>query len=173
MSKVLRRKMVDELAKRYAVVKNFAVVDATGLTGVESVELRRELRPSKVRVSLVKNSVAFHTFEKTGLKALQKHLTGMNAIVAGNDAAAIAKKLVDFGKKTKKAAVKGAIFDGQEFGAKQVEELSKLPGRPEHYSMILGALNGVMSKFVGTLNEIPRSFVGTLKAIEDKQKGGK
>src|SRR5262245_2552230 len=112
MSKALRRRMVDELVKKYSGSRNVALVDAQGLTGNESVELRRDLRGSKVRMSLVKNSVAHHAFEKLGFKDLQGHLSGMNAVVTGDDAAIIAKKLVEYGKKTKKATVKAAHFDG-------------------------------------------------------------
>ena len=173
MSKALRRRMVDELVKKVTGAKSFVLVNASGLTANQANELRRELRTAQVRMSAVKNSVAHHAFEKLGLKVLQKHLTGMVAVAYGNDAGAIAKKVVEWSKKAKKAEVKAAIVDGLEMSPKEVEELSKLPGRSEHYSMILGALQTVVAKFVGTLNEVPRSFVGTIQAIEEKQKGGK
>ena len=173
MSKVLRRKMVDELVKKYTGAKNFVLVNVTGLRANESTDLRRELRSAQVKVSTVKNSVAHYAFEKLGLKTLQKHLVGMNAVAYGADGAAIAKKVVEWSKKSKKGAVRAAIIDGQEFTPKQVEDLSKLPGRPEHYSMILGALNATIAKFIGTINEVPRSFAGVLLSIEEKQKGGK
>ncbi len=169
MSKVLRRKMVDELVKKYTGAKNFVLVNVDGLRANESTDLRRELRSAKVRISSVKNSVAHHAFEKLGLTVLQKHLTGMNAVAYGADGAAIAKKLVEWSKKAKKGQVRGAIIEGQEFSAKQIEELSKLAGRPDHYSMILGALNATIAKFIGTIHEVPRSFAGVVKSIEEKK----
>jgi large subunit ribosomal protein L10 len=173
MSKALRRRMVDELVKKVTGAKSFVLVNASGLTANQANELRRELRSAQVRIRTVKNSVAHHAFEKLGLKVLQKHLKGMVAVAYGGDAGAIAKKVVEWSKKAKKAEVTAAVVDGIEMSPGQVEELSKLPGRGEHYSMILGAMNGVIAKFVGTLNEVPRSFVGTIAAIETKQKGGK
>jgi large subunit ribosomal protein L10 len=173
MAKALRRKMVDELVKKYAGAKNFVLVNTNGIRANEANDLRKELRSAQVRINAVKNSVAHHAFEKMGLKTLQKHLTGMTAVAYGADAAAIAKKLVEWNKKTKKGEIKAAVVEGQEFSAKQMEEMSKLASRPEQVSMILGALNGVIAKFIGTINEIPRSFVGVIKAIEEKQKGGK
>ena len=40
MSKVLRRKMVDELAEKLQGQNNLVLVDAQGLTGNQTVELR-------------------------------------------------------------------------------------------------------------------------------------
>lgn len=168
MSKVLRRKMVDELVKKYTGAKNFVLVNVSGFRANESTDLRKELRAAQVKISSVKNSVAHHAFEKLGLKPLQKFLTGMNAVAYGADGAAIAKKVTEWTKKSKKGEVRGAVIDGQEFTPKQIEELSKLPGRGEHYSMILGAMNTVIAKFLGTMIAVPQAFVGTIKAVADK-----
>ena len=160
MSKVLRRKMVDELAEKLQGQNNLVLVDAKGLTGNQTVELRKALREDKSKFRLVKNSVALHTFKKLGVTGFDGSLTGMSGVVYGPDPLAIAKKLVAYREKHHKAAVKAALIEG----------LSKLPGRPELLSQVLGVLQGVTVQFVSTLNEIPRSFVGTLKAVADKEK---
>ncbi len=170
MSKVLRRKMVDELADKLKGQPNLVLVDAKGLTGNQTVELRKALREDKARLRLVKNSVALHTFKKLGIAAFEKHLTGMSALVFGSDPLAIAKKLVAYKEKHQKPAVKAAFIEGKPATAAEIEAMSKLPGRPELLSQILGVLQGVTVKFVSTLNEIPRSFVGTLQAVADKEK---
>lgn len=169
MSKVLRRRMVDELAEKFKDQSNMVLVDANGLTANQAVELRAALRESKVRIRLVKNSVAIHTFKKLGLPAFEKHLSGMNAVVYGPDPLAIAKKLVAYREKHQKASVKAAVIEGKPMDAAAIGELAKLPGRPELLAQILGVLQGVTVKFVSTLNEIPRKFVGTLQAIVDKE----
>lgn len=170
MSKVMRRKMVDELAGKYRGMKNFVLVDVRGMSGRQSVELRRDLRESGVRMNVLKNSVAHHTFEKLGLKGFQEKLTGMNAVVYGPDPVTIAKKLTAFRDKQQKPDIKAAVVEGQVFGPKQIETLSKLPGREQLISMLLGLFRAVPQQFVSTLNEIPRKFLGTLQAIQDKDK---
>jgi large subunit ribosomal protein L10 len=169
MSKALRRRMVDELVKKAGQARNFVLVDPQGLTANQAVELRRELRSSQVRMTLVKNSTAHHAFERLGLKSLQKQLTGMSALVYGDDGAVVARKLVEYAKKNKKPAIRAAVIEGQEFGARQVEELSALPARPELLSMILGAMNGVAAAFLGTLYAVPQALAGTLKAVAEKE----
>jgi large subunit ribosomal protein L10 len=172
MSKVLRRKMVDELAEKLKGQINLVIVDAKGLTGNQTVELRKALREDKLKFRLVKNSVALHTFKKLGVPGFDASLTGMSAVVYGADPLAIAKKLVAYKEKHQKAAVKAALIEGKPMtpAGPGIEALSKLPGRQELLSQVLGVLQGVTVQFVSTLNEIPRSFVGTLKAVADKEK---
>jgi len=171
MSKVLRHKMVDDLAGKLQGLKNMVLVDANGLTANQATELRAQMRESKGKVRLLKNSVALHTFKKLGVASFEKHLTGMNALVFGPDPVTIAKKLVAYKEKhAGKGGVKAAFIEGKEEGPSAIVDLAKLPSRPELLSQVLGVMQGVTVKFVSTLNEIPRSFVGTLKAIADKEK---
>jgi large subunit ribosomal protein L10 len=169
MSKVLRHKMVDDLAEKLKGQKNLVLVDGGGLTANQATELRAQVRDGKGRVRLLKNSVALHTFKKLGLAGFEKHLSGMNVLVFGPDPVTLAKKLVAYKEKHQKGGVKAAVIEGKEEGAAVIENLSKLPSRPELLAQVLGVMQGVTVKFVSTLNEIPRSFVGTLKAIADKE----
>jgi large subunit ribosomal protein L10 len=170
MSKVLRRKMVDELTEKLRGQTNLVLVDAKVLTGNQTVELRKALREDKSKLRLVKNSVALHTFKNLGVTGFDASLTGMSAVVFGPDPLAIAKKLIAYKEKHQKAAVKAAVIEGKPMPPASIEALSKLPGRPELLSQLLGLMNGVTVQFVSTLNEIPRKFVGTLQAIADKDK---
>jgi large subunit ribosomal protein L10 len=170
MSKVLRRKMVEELAEKLKGQTNLVLVDAQGLTGNQTVELRKSLREEKLKLRLVKNSVALHTFKKLGIEGFDAKLTGMSAVVYGADALAIAKKLVAYREKHQKGAVKAAYIEGKSMSPASIDALSKLPSRQELLAQLLGLLNATTAKFVSTLNEIPRSFVGTLQAIADKDK---
>jgi len=171
MSKVLRRKMVDDLAARFKGQKNLVLVNAEGLTANQAVELRSQLREGQVRMRLLKNSVAVHTFRKLGIDAFEKHLgAGMNAIVYGPDPLVIARKLVAYREKNHRPEVKFALIEGKAADAAVIVALSKLPGREQVLAMFFGAMGGVIRKFVTTLNEIPRSFVGTLKAVSEKKK---
>jgi large subunit ribosomal protein L10 len=162
--------MVDELAEKLKGQQNLVLIDANGLTGNQSVELRKALREDKLKVRLVKNSVALHTFKKLGIAAFEKHLTGMSAVVYGGDPLAMAKKLTAYKEKHQKAAVKAAVIEGKPADAAAIGALAKLPGRQEMLGQILGLLQASTVKFVSALNEIPRKFVGTLQAIADKEK---
>src|SRR5438128_6677334 len=113
MSKVLRRKMVDELVEKLQGQTNLVLLDAKGLTGNQTVELRKALREDKSKLRLVKNSVALHTFKKLGIGGFEGQLTGMSAVVYGPDSLAIAKKLTAYREKHQKGAVKAAFLEGK------------------------------------------------------------
>lgn len=170
MSRQLRKRVVDELAGRYRGHANFFLVNTQGLTANQAVELRRELRAEKVRMNMVKNSIAHHTFEKLGLKDLQKFLTGMNAVIYGPDPVVAAKKIMAYRDRHQKPEVRAALVEGRLLAAADVAALAKLPGREQLLSQVLGVFLGVAQQFVSTLNEIPRKFVGTLQAIADQEK---
>ena len=170
MSKVLRRRMVDELVKKHDKQKNFVLVNATGMTANQAVELRRDLREAKAKLTILKNSVAHHAFEKMGLKDLQKHLTGMNALVVGSDPVVLAKKLTAFRERTEKAAVRGAQVEGKSLTAADVAAMSKLPGREQLLSTLLGTIQAPAQQFVNVLHESVRQVLGVLAAYETKLK---
>ena len=174
MSKVMRRRMVDELVKKHGQEKNFVLIGTQGLTANQSVELRRDLREAKVKLTILKNSVAHHAFEKMGLKDLQKHLNGMNALVVGSDPVVMAKKLAAFREKNEKtAAVRGAVVDGKALTPADMTALSKLPGREQLLSTLLGTLQAPAQQFVNVLHESVRQILGVLAAYEEKLKESK
>jgi len=170
MSKVLRRRMVDELVKKHEKQRNFVLVNTQGMTANQSVELRRDLREAKAKLTVLKNSVAHHAFEKMGLKDLQKHLTGMNALVVGSDPVVLAKKLTAFREKTEKASVRGAQVEGKPMSPADIAALSKLPSREELLSTLLGTLQAPAQQFVNVLHESVRQILGVLAAYETKLK---
>ena len=173
MSKVLRRRMVDELVKKHEKQKTFVLVNAQGMTSNQAVELRRDLREAKAKLTVLKNSVAHHAFEKMGLKDLQKHLTGMNALVVGSDPVILAKKLTAFREKTEKAAVRAAQVEGKAMTPADVAAMSKLPGREQLLSTLLGTLQAPAQQFVNVLHESVRQVLGVLAAYETKLKEAK
>lgn len=169
MSKALRRKMVEELAGKFKGQKNLVLLGTQGLTANQTVELRSQLRESQVRMRVVKNSVAIHTFKQMGVDAFEKHLSGMSAVVYGPDPLVIAKKLAAYREKHQKPEVRAALIEGRPMNAAGMAALAKLPGREQLLGSFLGTLNGAAQKLLATLNEVPRSFLGTLKAYSEKK----
>jgi len=170
MSKVLRRRMVDELVRKNEKAKNFILVSGDKMTANQAVELRRELRSEKAKLTVLKNSVAHHAFEKLGLKEFQKHLSGMNALVAAPDAVTAAKKVVAFRDKNDRAQVKAGYLEGKPLTAADVAAMSKMPGRAELLSMLLGTMQAPAQQFVNVVNESVRQFVNVMAAHEAKLK---
>ena len=169
MSRVVRKKMVQELAARYRGQENFVVVDPRGLTALESVELRAEMHKNDLHMSVVKNSILRHALKDAGLESLEKILGEMNALVYGPDPVTIAKVVHEFQKKAdKRPAVRGGLLDGEPIDAAQVRKLSHMPTRDQLIGMLLCAMQGSTTALARVLNEIPTSFARVLKAVADK-----
>lgn len=166
--KQVKERMVDELAKRYTAYQNFVVVDFRGIKGRDATNLRKDLRAEGVKMNVVKNAVAKYAFDKIGMKDLAKSIEGMNAIVYGEDPVSVAKKLYEFIDKAKVLTVRGGYIDGKPVPADQIKELSKMPGKKELQSILIGTIQAPVSQFVSTLNSVLVTFVGTLKALEEK-----
>ncbi len=173
MTKVLRRAMVEELSRDFAGSANLVLINPEGLTASEAVELRSQLREGEIRMRLVKNSVARHTFRKLGVEAFEDHLEGMSALVYGPDPLEIAKKLAAYRDKHQRPKVKYAVIEGQVMGPEEIAALSRLPGREQILGMFFATLNAPVQKFAATLNEIPRSFAGVLDAVAKREDGDK
>ena len=171
MSKVMRLKMVEELKSQLQETSNLVLFDYEKVSAEEVSSLRKEFRESDLRMNVVKNSIASLVFDQIGMKSLRESMKEMNAVAYGADPIAIAKILLDFQKKTKKTEVRAAVIEGNPMTAGQLAPLADLPGREGLLGMLLGALQGVTTKFVSTLNEVPRKFVGTLEAVREKQEG--
>ncbi len=171
MSKVMRRQMIEELKGQLQESRNFVLFDYGRITAEEASELRKDLRESGQRMNVLKNSIATRAFDQIGVKSFTESMKEMNAVAYGPDPVALAKILTEFQKKTKKSGVRAAIIEGKPMPVEQLQPLADLPSREGLLGMLLGALQGVTTKFVSTLNEVPRKFVGTLEAMKEKQEG--
>ena len=79
------------------------------------------------------------------------------------------KVMVEFLKGLKKGTIKGGYVDGSVVQESDVERLSKMPGKQEHYAMIASALQSPIVKFARVLNATPQKFVRTVDALREKK----
>ena len=82
----------------------------------------------------------------------------------------IAKKLTAFREKNDRAAVRGANVEGKTLTAADVAALSKLPGKEQLLSTLLGTMQAPAQQFVNVLHESVRQLLGVLAAYEAKLK---
>ena len=170
MTKVLRRNMVDELTRKFEGVENLVLVDFRKLTANQTVELRAQMLGQDVRMNVLKNSVAKHTFKKIGQEFLNEHLRDMNAVVYGPDPLAIAKVIHEYrGKNNQLPEVKAAVVDGKAVGPEHVEALSKLPSKEEMLGMFVGTMAAPLTYFVRAIAEVQGKFVRVLAAVRDQK----
>ncbi|MBI3555420.1 MAG: 50S ribosomal protein L10 [Deltaproteobacteria bacterium] len=175
MNKADKTSAVADLKKSFSESNAAFFADYKGLTVEQVNDLRRRLRPHKVRVKVIKNNLARLAVREAKMGEASEKLidsvVGPTMVAfAYGDPAAAAKVVQKFVEENEVFGLKDSLLSAQRLTIKQVEELSKLPSRQVLLAKLLGTLNAPITNFVGVLAAVPRSLVQVLAAIEDQKK---
>jgi large subunit ribosomal protein L10 len=174
MSKYVKNLIMRDVAEKFKGVEGLAVINPRGINATKNNQIRRKLRDKKLRMTVVKNSLARKALstDESKLKGFDQLLDGPSALVYGEASiATIARLLLDEKKADDKIELRGVYFDGEIYpGQKGVEQVSKMPTREEAIRTVLAAILSPGKKLVGALVAPGRNLAGILKAIEEKAK---
>src|SRR4051794_16018431 len=119
MSKVIKQMEMTSLTEAFKGVRDLVVLSIKGLSGTATTGFRAALRKKKVRLHVVKNSLARKVFAEMGLniKPESPYWTGPTVFAYGGDSVAGLSKAVEGELKAPKTAplykdkvvVKGAV----------------------------------------------------------------
>ena len=142
MPRELNRLMAAELEQRFPKGADYVVVGFAKLSGPETAELRKTLRGGKIRMEVVKNSVAVRALEAGGLGAGAAFVQGPCALVAGEVALpAICKVLVEQSKKLENRIwIRGGVMDGAAVDRAGIAQLASIPPLPVLRAQMAGSL---------------------------------
>ncbi len=174
MSKAVKNLIITEYKKKLEGCDDAAVISLRGVNGHDTTRMRKNLRGKKVKVTLVRNSLAVKAFEGTKLTALEPLMTGSSAVVYGGQSVVeVARELVAALKDFPGIELKGAVLDGQLFkGDAGVKELSKFPTRAEAQGQTVALLLGPAKKLAAQIKGPGATIAGLVKAIEAKLEKG-
>lgn len=158
---------VEILKEKLAKAKSVAVIDYSGTSVKDQVELRSNLTQAGGEMFVTKNTLIDIA---VGKGKLSDSLNGMNALVLSyEDAVAGLKKLFEFQSDKKKLTIKQGLFEDKVLSAQEVETLSKLPSKEELIATLLRTLQGPATSLVNVMKAGQRDLVYALKAIADKK----
>ncbi len=174
MSKTVKTMIMRDYTTRVTGQQEGLLISIKGLKGKDATKLRGSLAKSKVKVTVIRNSLAKKSFAGTPLEGLTKLLTGPSALIAGSQsvvetARQIVKMLADFPN----LELKGAILDGTLFEGKAgVTELSKYPTKAEAIGQNVTLLVSPGRKLAAQIKGPGANLAGLVKAIELKLEKG-
>ena len=169
MSKRLKALVVKELENDFRGLDRCVIMSLTGIPATEADRMRAKLASKNVRLQMVKNSLAAVAFKEVGLGGIEALLAGPSAIVTGGmDIVDLAKTAGELTKARGGVVVKGGYGEGKVLSPKDIDALSKVPGREELLSMLAGALAGTMRNFAGALGAVQRNFLYALDGLKAK-----
>lgn len=160
MPKAKNISVVSELKDRVAKAKSIVVTDYRGLTHKQAENLHRNVKKAGGEYLVVKNSllrIASDGIESTGPTAV---------LFAYDDEITPLKELAKFIKTTTLPKIKFSFMSGVRYDDKQTETLSKLPGKLELQTMLVGRLSSPMYGLLYSLNGNLNKLVYVLSQIK-------
>lgn len=173
MSKAVKSLIMKDYGSRLDGAAEAMVISIRALKGKETTKLRTNLRKKKIKVTVVRNSLAKRQFKGTPLETLLPLLSGPSAVARGESVVEVAREIVDQLKDFPNLELKGAVLDGTLFeGKKGVEELSKYPTRSEAIGQAVTLIVSPGRKLLGQIKGPGSTVAGLIKAIEMKLEKG-
>ena len=174
MNRAEKAAQVEELGKGLAKSGNAILFAFAGLKVPEVTELRRQVRATKSRYLVVKNTLALRAARGTPLEALSSHFEGATAVVFNDDSpVALAKVLTAFAKTNPNLVFKAALVEGRAVAAAEIKAIADLPTREELVGRLLFLMQSPLRRLVTVLNGPVRNLAGVVHQIaEQKTKAG-
>ncbi|HVP72354.1 MAG TPA: 50S ribosomal protein L10 [Phycisphaerales bacterium] len=173
MSKPIKELIINAYKGKFEDVSGALVLDIRGLTSNDNNTLRNGLLKKKIRVTVVKNSLAKKAFSGTALEPIGPALEGPSALAYGESVVDVAREIIDWAKKIKTLSFKGAVLDGQYFaGAAGVKRLSEFPTREEAQAKVVTLVLSPARKVVGCVVSPGSKILGIVKEIQTRMEKG-
>ena len=155
--KVLEQKQqaVAELAERLRNSVAGVIVDYKGITVEDDTKLRKELRESGVKYTVIKNTLIKRAAEQAELNGIDDVLNGTSAIATSDeDYVAAARILQKFADKHENFTVKTGYLDNEVISLEKIKSLAKLPSREVLLANVLGAFQAPIASFARAVQAI-------------------
>ena len=163
-----KKKMSDEVYNLINDHSGFVFVDCEKLTSNTAFKLRQKLNASGNKMKTVQSKMFKLNFSKIHSSVSELSFSNQMAVVLTNeDVIATLKDVHAFAKEESYPKIKGVFMDNTYYNEKDVEYLSKLPGKQELQAQFLGLLDAVPSAIVGCMDSI---VAAVPRCLENKAK---
>jgi ribosomal protein L10 len=168
MSKRIKQLEMDALKKTFQGVQDMVLLSSIGVNCHTDNQLRQGLRKKKIRLQVIKNSLARRVFEEIGIK-LAGCWEGSTAVAWGaGSIAELSRELHGLIKKNDKIKVKTAVLEGQEI---PFQKALQMPTRAEAIGKVIALALSPASRILGQITSPASRIVGQIKSLGNKKEG--
>ena len=170
MNRTEKIEAVATLERDLAKSQNAILFGFAGLKVTEVTELRRQVRATKSKYLVVKNTLARRAAEAAGFPQLQDEIKGPVAIAFGYDDLGIPSRLInEWVRATRlKLEVVGGLVEGRVFSPNEIKQLADLPSRETLIAQLMGTLQSPVAQLLGIMQTPLQQLMGTLNAYKTK-----
>lgn len=154
------------IAQKFAKAKSIILTGYAGLSVKQQTKLRAVLRSAGGEFLVAKNTLVARILQKEELSQSLKGQTGI--LFAYEDEVKPLKELVKFSEVENLPEIRAGLVEGKIFTHDEVIALSKIPGKEELISKMLGSLQAPGNNLVSVLKASMRDLVYVLSAIATK-----
>jgi large subunit ribosomal protein L10 len=174
MSKQVKEMIIREYKSRMSGFNDATLISIRGVKAQDTTKLRGVLRKKKVKLSVLRNSLAKKALAGSGVEPLFPLMEGNSALVYGEASVVeVARELTKILADMPNIELKGAVLDGTLFkGEKGIKELSKYPTKAEAQGQLITLVLGPARKLAAQIKGPGANIAGLVKAIETKLEKG-
>ena len=175
MSKLVKQMELDALSKTFQGVRDMILLAGDKIGSQLDSSFRKTLRDKKIRVQMVKNTLARKVFATNGITLEDKVWSGTTLVAWGGESIKDLSKAVDAlikdvvkknPKDDKKFRVKTAVADGQPIS---LDMAMKMPTRLEAIGEIIGMIMGPASALASALTGPAMQVAGQIATLADRK----
>ncbi len=165
MEKAIKEQTVGQIRERLANVVSIVLADFRGLDVPSVTKMRQDFRAAGCEYRVLKNTLVKIAVQGSTLEPVSTLLAGPTALIWSDESpSAPAKLAVQFAKDEKNFAIKGGFFEGEVLDVAGVDQLSKMPDKPDLQASLLMTFLAGPTDFVRTLSAGPQNFMYLLDA---------
>jgi large subunit ribosomal protein L10 len=168
MAKVLRERIVHELAKRYSSIDCCVFVNFNGLSSQAMSQLRAELKRKRVVLIVQKNSLLRLALKEAAKPSGEEIFTSPTAAVYGTDSPfELCRVAIDSKRKSDKLKIKGGFLQGDFLTEREVAVLSEIPSREALLGRVAGVVISPAARIAFCLVSVLSRTATVLKAYSE------
>jgi large subunit ribosomal protein L10 len=161
----------EELSAELKKVSSLIVTTFSKLTVAQDFELRKTVRNSGAKYTVVKNTLAERAAKGTKVEEALKNLSGVTSIAyTEGDPVALAKALSKYAKDNPEFTFKSGVVEGRVISIKEIDALATMPSKEEIYSKLLFLLSAPAQRLVTVINATSRDLAVVINQGVEKQK---
>ena len=172
MTREEKSQVIEELTAQLADNTHIYLADISGLSAVNTSELRRACFKANIQLAVVKNTLLEKAMEASDkdFGDLPKTLKGNTSVMYSEIGNAPAKVIKAFRKKSNRPLLKGAFIEEAIYiGDEQLDALVDIKSREELIGDIVALLQSPAKNVISALKSSGGKLAGILKTLSEKE----